>query len=106
MGSDVGNILVPDQGIDAVTLTGSSEAGVSVTKASAEKLHHVMLELGGHRDGAFFEMTVLIDVTSDMDIAKDMEVFGPVFPIIGFDTKEEAVEIANASKYGLGGGAV
>lgn len=62
--------------------------------------------LGGSADGAFFAPTVLTDVTPEMDIAKDMEVFGPVFPIIGFDTDEEAVEIANASSYGLAGGVV
>ncbi len=39
-----------------------------------------------------------------MDIAKDLEVFGPVFPIIGFDTDEEAVAITNQSSYGLSGG--
>ncbi len=32
-----------------------------------------------------------------------MEVFGPVFPIIGFDTVDEAITLANASKYGLQG---
>lgn len=58
---------------------------------------------GGHRNGAFYEPTVLGNVTKDMDIAKDMEIFGPVIPIIGFDTIEEAIEIANASKYGLSG---
>lgn len=45
-----------------------------------------------------------MDVTPEMDIAKDMEVFGPVWPVIGFDTEEEAVAIANNSHYGLGGG--
>ena len=39
----------------------------------------------------------------DMDVAKDMEIFGPVISIIGFDTIEEAVEIANQSIYGLSG---
>lgn len=39
-----------------------------------------------------------------MDIARNMEVFGPVWPVIGFDTVDEAVEIANNSIYGLGGG--
>lgn len=59
---------------------------------------------GGKRNGAFYQPTVLTGVTPDMDIAKDMEVFGPVWPVIGFDTVEEAVEIANNSVYGLGGG--
>ncbi|UZW13629.1 aldehyde dehydrogenase family protein [Clostridium pasteurianum] len=56
---------------------------------------------GGTRNKAFFEPAVLVDVTPDMDIAKDMEIFGPAIPIIGFDTEEEAIEIANAPIYGL-----
>lgn len=63
------------------------------------------LALGGKVfDQTFFEPTVLTDVTLDMDIATTMEVFGPVFPIIGFDTAEEALEIANAAPYGLSSG--
>ena len=58
---------------------------------------------GGKRNGCFIEPTVLGDVTKDMDIMKDMEVFGPVLPICGFDTEEEALEIANQSCYGLSG---
>ena len=38
-----------------------------------------------------------------MDVARDMEIFGPVISVIGFDTIEEAVEIANQSIYGLSG---
>ncbi|OFI32387.1 aldehyde dehydrogenase family protein [Alteromonas lipolytica] len=57
--------------------------------------------LGGKRDGAFFPMTVLTDVTPEMDVSKDLEIFGPVFPVIGFDTPEEAIEIANSSCFGL-----
>ena len=57
--------------------------------------------LGGIRDGAFYQPTVIADVPRTADIALDMEVFGPVVPIIGFDTIEEAIEIANASKYCL-----
>ena len=64
------------------------------------------LTYGGKRDGAFFEPTVLTDVTPEMDIARDLEVFGPVYPIIGFDTVDEAIEIANGSHYGLGGGVI
>jgi aldehyde dehydrogenase (NAD+) len=55
------------------------------------------------RDAGFFvEMTLFDDVTNDMAIAQD-EIFGPVGCIIGFDTDEEAVRIANASRYGLNG---
>jgi succinate-semialdehyde dehydrogenase/glutarate-semialdehyde dehydrogenase len=64
------------------------------------------LAYGGSRNGAFFQPTVLTDVTGEMDIATDMEVFGPVFPIIGFDTTDEALKIANASRYGLCGGII
>jgi len=61
------------------------------------------LVYGGRRNKAFFEPTVLTDVTRDMEVMKDMEIFGPVIPICGFDTIEEAIEIANQSTYGLCG---
>lgn len=57
--------------------------------------------LGGKRNGAFYEPTVIADVPKDADVAKDMEIFGPVVPIIGFDTDEEAIAIANSSIFGL-----
>lgn len=57
---------------------------------------------GGKRfNKTFFQPTVLTNVTPDMDVAQDMEIFGPVFPIIAFDTIEEAIEIANNTQYGL-----
>jgi succinate-semialdehyde dehydrogenase/glutarate-semialdehyde dehydrogenase len=59
--------------------------------------------LGGKRNGAFYEPTVITDVPKTADVAIDMEIFGPVVPITGFETLEEAVEIANASKFGLCG---
>lgn len=59
--------------------------------------------LGGKRDGAFYQPTVIADVPKTADVAKDMEIFGPVVPIITFETEEEAIEIANASMFGLCG---
>ncbi len=59
---------------------------------------------GGKRNGAFYDPTVLVNVTADMDIAKNMEVFGPVWPIIGFDTPEEGIDLANHTDYGLSSG--
>lgn len=63
------------------------------------------LVCGGERRGAFITPTVL-DCTKDMDVARDMEIFGPVWSVIGYDTEDEAVEIANQSCYGLNGGVI
>ena len=38
-----------------------------------------------------------------MDVMKDMEIFAPVIPVCTFDTLDEALEIANQSKFGLCG---
>lgn len=61
------------------------------------------LLLGGKRRRAFVEPTV-IEVPKDADIAKDMECFGPVWPLIPFDTMEEAIGIANNTIFGLSSG--
>jgi benzaldehyde dehydrogenase (NAD) len=55
---------------------------------------------GGKHDGPFFEATVLGDVTTDMPAFTD-EIFGPVAPVITFRDDDEAVELANATDYGL-----
>lgn len=57
---------------------------------------------GGTRKGAFFTPAVLDNVTVEMDVMHDMEIFGPVFPIITFKTYEQAIEMANDTMYGLG----
>lgn len=87
----------------AVLVTEQAAAGVEsqVMQASEEG---ASILYGGKRSGAFFEPTVLGNVTREMSIAKDMEIFGPVFPIIPFDTIEEAIEIANQSSYALNAG--
>lgn len=59
--------------------------------------------LGGEREGARYTPTVLVDVKPDMDVAGDMEIFGPVVPVMGVKDLDEAIEIANRSRYGLGG---
>jgi succinate-semialdehyde dehydrogenase / glutarate-semialdehyde dehydrogenase len=48
----------------------------------------------------FFAPTVLADVPANARVATE-ETFGPVAPLIPFDTEEEAVGLANASEYGL-----
>lgn len=58
---------------------------------------------GGRRKGAFYEPTILVDVTKGMPVAKDEEIFGPVISIIEYEDIDEAIAIANQSSYGLCG---
>lgn len=90
------------------------ELGPCVRESSArdveEQINHTIrqggrLVCGGKRNGAFVEPTV-IEAAKDTDIARDMEVFGPVWPVIPFDTEEEALEIANQTMYGLSSGVI
>jgi succinate-semialdehyde dehydrogenase/glutarate-semialdehyde dehydrogenase len=50
--------------------------------------------------GRFYAPTVLADVTPNMDIYHE-ETFGPVAPVIAFDSEEDAITAANATTYGL-----
>ena len=50
--------------------------------------------------GWYFEPTVLDGIPADSVVARE-EIFGPVVAVIPFDTEEEAINLANASSYGL-----
>ena len=91
MGTDIGCLVSEEAAIEV-------ERQVNETIAAGAKL-----VIGGKRNGAFYEPTILDNVTPDMAVAKDMEIFGPVISVIGFDDLEEAVKIANSSSYGLSG---
>jgi len=54
----------------------------------------------GLEAGYFVKPTVFINVTNDMTIAR-AEIFGPVLSVIAYDSEDEAIRIANDSKYGL-----
>ncbi|WP_312274181.1 aldehyde dehydrogenase [Pseudescherichia sp.] len=61
------------------------------------------IALGGKAvegSGYFYPPTLLLDVRQDMTIMHE-ETFGPVLPVVVFDTLEEALEMANDSEYGL-----
>jgi len=55
---------------------------------------------GGSRDGAFFPATVLTHVARDARLARE-EVFGPVAPVFVAEGLDDALELANATRYGL-----
>lgn len=50
--------------------------------------------------GGFFQPTLLADVTHGMRIARE-EIFGPVMPLLRFDSDDEAIAMANDSEFGL-----
>ena len=201
-GADVGAALASADGIDAVSLTGSTGAGIAVARATAETLRFLHLELGGNNaclvlddadldlvadeavkgrmmmngqacsaskriivhnsvhdqlaerlaaaverqvvgpatdpdstigplihaeaasrvadqvanaagqgagiaagdgraEGPYFGPTLLAGVPSTADVARDDEIFGPVFNLIPVDTAEQAIEVANGSSFGL-----
>ena len=54
----------------------------------------------GFEAGYYVKPTVFVNVKNDMTIAQE-EIFGPVLSVIAYDTEEEAIRIANDSKYGL-----
>ena len=56
---------------------------------------------GGKRNGAFFEPTLVTNVTIDMPIFSE-ETFGPLAAIMPFKTIDEAIELSNKSNFGLG----
>lgn len=76
----------------------------------AEKLEHQMQEsirkgaklaLGGNRSGCNFQPSLLLNVHEGMP-AFDEEMFGPVASVIKANDEAHAIDIANASRYGLG----
>ena len=54
----------------------------------------------GFEAGYFVKPTVFVNVKNDMTLAQE-EIFGPVLSVIAYDSEDDAIRIANDSKYGL-----
>lgn len=98
----VGNGL--DQGVQIGPLVdkdGYEKVEKHVSDA-VEKGAKVLVGGDGHSENNayFFNPTVLVNATSDMLVMNE-ETFGPVAPIMSFDTDEEAVKLANDTRFGL-----
>ena len=63
------------------------------------------LVAGGKYDGLVYHPTIVTDVKYDMRLFTD-QTFGPVAPIVVVDDAEEALQVANNSKYGLSAGII
>ena len=87
-----------------------TEVGPLINQAALDKVSRLLEEAvaGGARivtggsdmKGLFFEPTVLANVVQDASIVRE-EIFGPVAPIVAFETEEEVIAAANATPYGL-----
>jgi aldehyde dehydrogenase (NAD+) len=60
-------------------------------------------ESSGQPKGLYYRPTIFADADNSMRVAQE-EIFGPVLTVIPFDTEEDAVAIANGTKYGLAAG--
>ena len=91
-------------------LDDATQVGPVVEQAGLEKVQAQVQDalsrgasavVGGQaRGGLYFEPTVLVDVAPDSVILRE-ETFGPVAPVVVFDTEEEALRLANDSEFGL-----
>jgi succinate-semialdehyde dehydrogenase/glutarate-semialdehyde dehydrogenase len=102
--------------VQTIKVGNGMDAGISqgplIDRAALEKVErHIAdalskgakLVTGGKPSplgGTFYEPTILANVTSNMLITYE-ETFGPVAPIIPFESDDEVVELANNSQYGL-----
>jgi succinate-semialdehyde dehydrogenase / glutarate-semialdehyde dehydrogenase len=90
----------------------ASEQGPLITQAAVDKVQrHIADAVDGGAEvvvggrphalgGTFFEPTLIVGVRRDMLISHE-ETFGPVAPVLEFDTEAEAIDIANDTPFGL-----
>jgi aldehyde dehydrogenase (NAD+) len=100
----VGNPADPNIAVGPMVAQKQYERVESYIRKGIEEGAQVLAGGVGHPEGLeagyFVKPTVFINVTNDMTIAQE-EIFGPVLSVIAYDSEDEAIRIANDSKYGL-----
>jgi len=102
--------------VNALSVGDGAEAGTDqgplINAAAVRKVENQLEDAvasGAHvicggarheRGGSFFQPTVLVNVRGDMRVARE-ETFGPVAPLLPFQSEAEAVELANQTQAGL-----
>lgn len=97
-----GDPLDPDSKMGAIVDERQTQGIMRFVEAGKQSAR---LVTGGERvtvdgKGCFVQPTIFADVTQDNPLARD-EIFGPVLSVIGFDSEDQAVAMANDSIYGL-----
>ena len=100
----VGNPADPKMAVGPMVSQKQYERVQSCIRNGIEEGAEVLAGGEGHPEGLeagyFVKPTVFVNVKNDMTIAKE-EIFGPVLSVIAYDSEDEAIRIANDSKYGL-----
>lgn len=110
LGVQIGNGLTP--GVQMGPLATEAQLAKFLSYVEAAQRDGAHLVAGGQRlagagyaDGFFVRPAVFDGVTPEMPIARE-EVFGPLLAFLRVSSEEEAVELANATEYGLAAGIV
>ena len=100
----VGDPADPKTAVGPMTSQKQYERVQSYIRKGIDEGAEVLVGGEGHPQGLeagyFMKPTVFVDVKNDMTIAQE-EIFGPVLCVIAYDSEDEAIRIANDSKYGL-----
>jgi acyl-CoA reductase-like NAD-dependent aldehyde dehydrogenase len=92
--------------VDVGSMTSEAQLNKIESQVAEAVAHGAKVLTGGRRNpnfpGLYYEPTVLIDVDQTMSVM-NQETFGPIIPIMKVQNAEEAVKLANNSRYGLGG---
>ena len=100
----VGDPADPKTAIGPMVSQKQYERVQSYIRKGIEEGAEVLVGGEGHPEGLeagyFVKPTVFVNVKNDMTIAQE-EIFGPVLCVIAYDSEDEAIRIANDSKYGL-----
>ena len=89
-----------DANIEMGTVIDEAAARLFEARVAEAVAQGARLLIGGQREGALFAPTVISQVRPDMRVVRE-ETFGPVSPIIGFSSIDEAIQISNGTAYGL-----
>ncbi len=100
----VGDPTDPKTAVGPMVSQKQYERVQSYIRKGIEQGAEVLVGGEGHPDGFeagyFVKPTVFVNVKNNMTIAQE-EIFGPVLCVIAYDSEDEAIRIANDSKYGL-----
>jgi len=92
-----------DETTDMGTVIDETAARLFENRVNEAIAQGARLLYGNTRNGALYAPTVIDRITPEMSVVRE-ETFGPVSPVIRFDTLDEAIAIVNGTAYGLSSG--